>query len=329
MASLKEVRNRHGQIRYRVQFETASLRAWKDHRTFDEACRHLYLAESERFGDMSSDERERSRDWTLKKLLQFFLGKKINQVEQGRFRSSSLVTVKSSLLSIDAQLQSRLALKVRPSEVRNLPDLTRSYLHSAYLHLAKLRGKGGSPVIFLKTQQEKPVPVFDNVEEMISAAPVREKIAILLAARCALRRSEILALNYADIKGKYISVTKRLTAAGVLSGLKRDTQRLIPLPDELPPLLDKRKIGSQSPLIARQRDGGRLSLNYTTAGVMKKLLLQFGIKNFHNLRHHAALAAIEKGNELNTVSRMLGHADIATTVRVYGRFSSHVLQVKY
>lgn len=329
MASLKEIKNPHGQTRWRVNFELGAVRTHKDYRSWQDACRHLYQAEVERFGDMSPDEREKSRDWTLKKLIQFFIGKKMQQIEEGTLRVSSLNTIIRGLLSIDDALQNKMALKIKPSEMAHLPVLTTKYLDSAYRIMCRLRGKVYFSLFTVKKQSVKPVPVFDNIDDIVAAASKREKIAILLAARCGLRRAEVMALEYADLTGKYISVTRQLTAAGIVSGLKRDTQRLMPIPKDLKPLLDKSKAGTHTPIIARHRDGKRLSLNYTNSGALKALLIKFGVKTFHNLRHHASLTALEKGNELDTVSRLLGHKDITTTVRVYGCFAKRVLSIKY
>ena len=45
----------------------------------------------------------------------------------------------------------------------------------------------------------------------------------------------------------------------------------------------------------------------------------------HALRHTAAAAWLAAGNSLMYVRRQLGHADIATTERYYGRLERHVL----
>ncbi len=104
---------------------------------------------------------------------------------------------------------------------------------------------------------------------MIEEAPVREKIAFILASVIGLRISEILALDYSDIQGEYLNISKHVTRNGVIEGLKADVQRLLPMPKGLLSLLDKNKFGLHEPLIVSQ-SVKRLSLNYSTTGIVKE-----------------------------------------------------------
>ena len=49
-------------------------------------------------------------------------------------------------------------------------------------------------------------------------------------------------------------------------------------------------------------------------------------QRFHDLRHAAATVLIEQGVDLSVVSRMLGHADLATTADVYAHLTDRMLQ---
>ena len=40
-------------------------------------------------------------------------------------------------------------------------------------------------------------------------------------------------------------------------------------------------------------------------------------RNFHTLRHTFATRWIEKGFDVKTLSRVLGHADVSTTLNIY------------
>ncbi len=137
----------------------------------------MFLSESERFLEMAAKEKEKCRDWYLRKLIQFYVGKKVSQCETGHLRQSSLDTIKHALFSIDEPLQAKLALNIRPSEFNGLPENTLKHLHSAYLLLKALRNVGVSLIPKLKRKGEKPlfIPAFENVERMIEVAPVRKK----------------------------------------------------------------------------------------------------------------------------------------------------------
>jgi integrase len=48
-------------------------------------------------------------------------------------------------------------------------------------------------------------------------------------------------------------------------------------------------------------------------------------QRFHDLRHACATLRLEQGEELAVVSRILGHASIATTADVYGHLTDTML----
>ncbi|QBY46003.1 site-specific integrase (plasmid) [Arsenophonus nasoniae] len=330
MSSIKLLKTRHGSEGFRVHYENTAGRFHKSFKTLDAACRFLFLSESERFLSMTAKEKERCRDWHLRKLIQFYIGKKVSQCETGHLRKSSLDTIKHALFSIDETLQSKLALHIRPREFNGLPENSLKYLHSAYLLLKEMRNIGVSPIPKLKKKVEKPIfiPAFENVDRMIEVAPVREKIAFILASVIGLRISEILALDYSDIQGEYLNISKHVTRNGVIEGLKADVQRLLPIPKALLDLLDKTKLSLNEPLITSQ-SGKRLSLNYSTTGIVKELLEKYRIGKFHNLRHFAAVRLIKKHNDIHVISKMLGHKNIETTSNIYGRFSGSIFELNF
>ena len=45
---------------------------------------------------------------------------------------------------------------------------------------------------------------------------------------------------------------------------------------------------------------------------------------FHDLRHTAATLLITRGVNIKVVSEMLGHADVATTMRIYAHVLPHM-----
>jgi integrase len=61
----------------------------------------------------------------------------------------------------------------------------------------------------------------------------------------------------------------------------------------------------------------------------KKVLVKAGLPDirFHDLRHTAATILLSHGVNIKVVSEMLGHADIATTLRTYAHVIPHMQQV--
>ncbi|MFS1538385.1 MAG: hypothetical protein ACL7BU_06420 [Candidatus Phlomobacter fragariae] len=92
-----------------------------------------------------------------------------------------------------------------------------------------------SPIPKLKRKEENSIfiPAFWTVESIIKESIVREKITFILASKLDLCISEILALGYTNIQGKYLNVSKHVTRLGVIKDLKYDVQRLLSVPKSL------------------------------------------------------------------------------------------------
>jgi integrase len=75
-------------------------------------------------------------------------------------------------------------------------------------------------------------------------------------------------------------------------------------------------------------DWGEISSFRTVSHRYKRLLVSAGLpdRRFHDLRHTAATILLLRGVNIKLVSEMLGHADIATTLRIYGHLLPHTHQ---
>jgi site-specific recombinase XerD len=101
---------------------------------------------------------------------------------------------------------------------------------------------------------------------------------------------------------------------------KNGQSRIINLNSEALVVLERWKQQSNGLLLFSNYDGNRLSYLKTA---WSKLLLEAQITNFrwHDLRHTFASNLVMKGVDLNTVRELLGHTDIAMTLR-YAHLSS-------
>lgn len=141
-----------------------------------------------------------------------------------------------------------------------------------------------------------------------------------------LRWSEAVELRGRDVTGRRIEVTRAAVAVGsggVVVGTPKSHQSrtvvvpsFVRIPDAAPDEL----------LWATSRGTRLLSQNYRKrqwlpacerAGV--------GAVRIHDLRHTACSLLIEAGVPPRVVQQILGHSDIATTMRVYGTVHSHQL----
>lgn len=152
----------------------------------------------------------------------------------------------------------------------------------------------------------------------------------LIAIYSGLRKGEILALEWTDIDfdNDIIYVTKSVAHNGVNPYIKtpkteagkRLVPLLLPLKERL--LKEKRKHGyiisltGESPLTKSAFDG-----------IYERYQKDVGITaTAHQLRHSFATVAIENGVDIKSVSEILGHKQISTTLDIYTDFRKVALE---
>jgi integrase len=88
------------------------------------------------------------------------------------------------------------------------------------------------------------------------------------------------------------------------------------------------KWDSASDLVFPNGYGGIMIPDNLAKRFFKAALLRAGLSDmrFHDLRHTAATLLLSRGVHPKVVSEMLGHADIATTLRTYGHVTPHMQQ---
>ncbi len=143
-----------------------------------------------------------------------------------------------------------------------------------------------------------------------------------------MRKGEIYALTWADIKGNEIHITKSLTQKlkggdRITPPKNRTSIRTIQIPSPLQTVLDEHKERCKT-LDSYSEDvyvcGGIRAIRDTSVENCNKRFAELaGIKKIriHDFRHsHASLLA-NNGINIQEIARRLGHADISITLQVY------------
>lgn len=258
--------------------------------------------------------------WSFRKLLMFFLGYQAWKLEKGIIRLSTYSKCRHDLLAVKGEILEKALLCVTHRDIEEdvRPGCWR-WVRSAFSLLLEKRLITFNPLDKPTRRRRQPItiPSRATVRKLLDTAPRRERIACWLGI-CGLRIGEALAVTYEDITPEIIQIRRHIVDGVIHDGLKRGVERQIRMPEELLHLLDPKLYGTTQPLVANSFTGAPLTINYGTQGVLQKTLSEHGIKKFHHLRHFAVSRLAARGVDITQVSRLIGHANIKTTIDVYG-----------
>lgn len=164
----------------------------------------------------------------------------------------------------------------------------------------------------------------------IAATPTPQNIGIMIALCCGLRIGEVCALQWknVDMAGRIISVAS--TVGRIYNCELMETEQYVSTPKtpnsnrEIPisPLLFK-----ALNMVKKQQtvekyvvgEGYKAKEPRTYREIFNRILKQLGIPTivFHTARHTFATRCIESGCDYKTVSVILGHSNVATTLNLY------------
>jgi integrase len=182
-------------------------------------------------------------------------------------------------------------------------------------------------------------PSTQAVHYLVAAAQDADRVlaaAIVLAAITGARRGELCALRWSDVDWK----RRTLTIARSLTVIRREAsegptkthqRRHVAIDDALGAFITGRqaeqrtnaetvgaKLVKDPYLLSRSADGALPCLPDGLTHAYSRLAAETGVGgHFHELRHYAATTSIASGADVRAVAGRLGHADPATTLRIY------------
>lgn len=151
------------------------------------------------------------------------------------------------------------------------------------------------------------------------------KFGVLLALYTGLRVGELCALQWEDISSTCIRVNKTMqrlkgpagkTEIQINAPKSASSNRIIPLPRFLLPYIDLfRKTSGYVLQTERNMFTEPRAMQYK----FEKMITQCGMRGvtFHTLRHTFATRCVEAGFDTKSLSEILGHADVKTTLNRY------------
>lgn len=231
--------------------------------------------------------------------------------------------------------------------------LTHATLYNALEHACNLglvQHNASKRTRRAREEKREPEPFTEEQAKQLLAA-TREDIdgaLIALALTTGMRQGELLGLRRQDLRlaQAELTVNTALQHVGQTERRKRDyhlaapktsrSQRKIALSRTiaLPALhahLEQQAARAASSLTFRDQglvfpnEWGDIRTPGSLYGRFKRILKRAGLpdRRFHDLRHTAATLLLLRGVNIKLVSEMLGHSDIAFTLRIYGHLLPH------
>lgn len=194
------------------------------------------------------------------------------------------------------------------------------------------------PKINYVKEHQREMRVFSVQEQQIITEYLLKQIdihkfGVLLTLYTGMRIGELCGLRWDDITDEYIVINKTMmrikneqgkTEVKIGSPKSESSNRIIPTPKCLLPMINQFR-----------SDGYVLSsdnLKYTEPRLMQikfgQMVVACNVKktNFHTLRHTFATRCIEAGVDVKTLSELLGHSDVKTTLNRYVHSSFELKQ---
>jgi integrase len=186
-----------------------------------------------------------------------------------------------------------------------------------------------------KAAEERLTP--EQLAVLFTHCTGRTRIALRIAASTGAREGEIFGLRWRDIdlKAKQIRICRQYTHGAIVEHGKTDAAvRDIVIDAKLAAELAAWKLQQKAErreddsLVIATSTGEPMSASNFLSRDFRPALTRAGLPavNFHSLRHTAATILASSNIPPGTVHRILGHANFATTMKLYGGLTQEALE---
>lgn len=207
------------------------------------------------------------------------------------------------------------------------------------LDFAKERYKAIIPEIHLLKCAKQSIRVLSPLEQQILVKHLLEQddvfsFGILIALYTGMRIGEVCALKWENISAETIHICKTMqrlktdnnkTEVMILPPKTDSSDRVIPIPRALLSTIFERRKASGFILL---QNNGKIVEPRLLQNKFAKIAEACKLENvhFHTLRHTFATRCIEAGVDIKTLSEILGHSDVKTTLNKYVHSSLELKQ---
>lgn len=323
MASIKEFTNRQGRRRWRVHYVESGTTRHPEYRTFEEACRMLFVVEDKRLSGISANTFLTMRDFTVRKAIWFYLGWQWQKVMEKRLTETTFRTIEYQLSTVPDEIGDRHMTDVSRMDIeKSVGKYAWVWLRAAFrwFHRRGIISMNPCPKPHRREKKQVIIPTRKEVQRLFNLAErQQEKMFIFLCSVCGLRTCEVLALRRSDVAEGKIYIRQHLTNTGIKPGTKRSSGRSLVVPEAMWSLLEEHD-DRFAYLIHDNRNFKRpVSLQSYRSHRMKPLYERAGVSfSNHALRHFAAATWIANGLDILVVQRLLGHRNVEMTLEYYG-----------
>ena len=276
------------------------------------------------------------RDATVGRLSAIFL-----EDTAGSVKPSTLACYRRNIrCHILPRLGERVAAELTADEVNDFieqlqedysPKLTRE-VGGLLLRIVAIAGVGYGEDVTLPKAKQKAVEVFTEPElrqmgQVILRRPDKTGLGVLLTAYTGLRLGELCGLQWQDVDAgagllhiqrtvERIAQTDGGTCLTVQPPKTENSERWVPIPKEMLRMLQTAQKQPDSYLLTgRERIPDPRTCQYRYKALLERCGVRY--RNFHCLRHSYATRCVERGVDVKSVSELLGHADVRTTLKLY------------